>query len=137
MNPKKSPKSFSFFVLGGDVMACIRPLANGNFCTDVRMKGIVKNKTFPSEKPARQFIAHWTQSATGVSNSQKHVNPNVMMRFLQPFNSEIAGLFGQIVDPVLKKLIVNQHENTKLALLRDWLLPMLMNGQVTVKQSTD
>lgn len=30
-------------------MAYIRPLANGNFRTDVRMKGIVKNKTFPSE----------------------------------------------------------------------------------------
>ena len=29
-------------------MAYIRPLANGNFRADVRMKGIVKNKTFPT-----------------------------------------------------------------------------------------
>ncbi len=30
-------------------MAYIRPLANGNFRADVSMKGIVKNKTFPSK----------------------------------------------------------------------------------------
>ena len=31
-------------------MAYIRPLANGNYRADVRMKGIVKNKTFPTQK---------------------------------------------------------------------------------------
>jgi len=34
-------------------MAYIRPLANGNFRADVRMKGIVKNKTFPTEVLAK------------------------------------------------------------------------------------
>jgi len=38
------------------------------------------------------------------------------------------------VEPLLKQLIVNQRANTKLALLRDWLLSMLMNGQVTVNK---
>lgn len=36
-------------------MAYIRPLANGNFRADVRMKGIVKNKTFPSESLAQTW----------------------------------------------------------------------------------
>ena len=36
-------------------MAYIRPLANGNFCADVCMKSIVKNKTFPSEKLAQTW----------------------------------------------------------------------------------
>ncbi|WP_369919961.1 restriction endonuclease subunit S [Marinomonas polaris] len=80
-----------------------------------------------------QFIAHCTQSATGTSNSHKRVNPNVMMRFDQPFNLKVAEKLGQHLEPILKQLIVNQRENTKLAQLRDWLLPMLMNGQVTVK----
>lgn len=80
-----------------------------------------------------QFIAHCTQSATGTSNSHKRVNPNVMMRFDQPFNLDIAEKLGQKLEPILKQLIVNQRENTKLASLRDWLLPILMNGQVTVK----
>ncbi|OHX37850.1 hypothetical protein BJL95_04565 [Methylomonas sp. LWB] len=36
-------------------MAYIRPLSNGNFRADVRMKGIVKNKTFTSEKLAQAW----------------------------------------------------------------------------------
>lgn len=80
-----------------------------------------------------QFIKHCTQSATGTSNSHKRVNPNVMMRFEQPFNLYVAEKFGQHLEPIVKQLIVNQRENTKLSSLRDWLLPMLMNGQVTVR----
>jgi len=36
-------------------MAYIRPLANGNFRADVRLKGIVKNKTFPTESLAQAW----------------------------------------------------------------------------------
>ncbi|ANE54478.1 hypothetical protein AYM39_04255 [Methylomonas sp. DH-1] len=36
-------------------MAYIRPLANGNFRADVRMKGVTKNKTFPTEKQAQTW----------------------------------------------------------------------------------
>lgn len=34
--------------------------------------------------------------------------------------------------PILEKIITNKKQNQELAQLRDWLLPMLMNGQVTV-----
>jgi integrase len=37
------------------MMAYIRPLANGNFRADVRMKGMIKNKTFPSESLAHAW----------------------------------------------------------------------------------
>ncbi|CAL2105660.1 type I restriction enzyme, S subunit [Tenacibaculum sp. 190524A02b] len=40
--------------------------------------------------------------------------------------------FEQITLPQRRKRELNQKENQKLAELRDWLLPMLMNGQVTV-----
>ena len=36
------------------------------------------------------------------------------------------------VDPLINKIVKANQENNKLAELRDWLLPMLMNGQVTV-----
>ncbi len=36
-------------------MAYIRPLANNHFRADVRMKGIVKNKTFPTQKLAKAW----------------------------------------------------------------------------------
>lgn len=80
-----------------------------------------------------QFAAHCTQSATGTSNSHKRVNPGVMMRFEIPFKEEMASAIGEKLEPMIKQMVVNQRENTELAKLRDWLLPMLMNGQVTVK----
>lgn len=41
--------------------------------------------------------------------------------------------FNTKVKPIHKLLYENATENQKLVELRDWLLPMLMNGQVTVK----
>ncbi|RLA51512.1 MAG: restriction endonuclease subunit S [Gammaproteobacteria bacterium] len=43
--------------------------------------------------------------------------------------------FHNIVKPIFDKQRKNKAENIKLIELRDWLLPMLMNGQVTVKDS--
>lgn len=37
------------------------------------------------------------------------------------------------IAPIFEKTLNNSKENQELAKLRDWLLPMLMNGQVTVK----
>ncbi|EHY8552399.1 TPA: restriction endonuclease subunit S [Vibrio parahaemolyticus] len=84
-----------------------------------------------------QFITYCTQAATGTSNSHKRVNPSVMMGFELPFNDDVAISLGEKLEPMIKQKIINQRENTELAKLRDWLLPMLMNGQVTVKPSTD
>ncbi len=39
----------------------------------------------------------------------------------------------KIVNPIFDKMVKNKLENQELASLRDWLLPMLMNGQVSVK----
>ena len=33
----------------------------------------------------------------------------------------------------LEKIVTNREQNQKLVELRDWLLPMLMNGQVKVE----
>ncbi len=40
--------------------------------------------------------------------------------------------FSAIVEPAFEKIAANTKENQQLAQLRDWLLPLLMNGQVTV-----
>lgn len=39
------------------------------------------------------------------------------------------------VQPMMDKILSNMKENSELTELRDWLLPMLMNGQVTVKDA--
>jgi type I restriction enzyme S subunit len=40
-----------------------------------------------------------------------------------------------IIDSTLNRIVKNQEENQKLSELRDWLLPMLMNGQITVSDA--
>lgn len=47
--------------------------------------------------------------------------------------SELMELFYAKANPIHQKIQKNLQENQKLAELRDWLLPMLMNGQVKVK----
>ena len=45
---------------------------------------------------------------------------------------EILLSFSNKLEANINKILVNQIENQKLSELRDWLLPMLMNGQVRV-----
>lgn len=47
--------------------------------------------------------------------------------------SEIIQAFSKIVAPIHEKIGHCQKENRELTKLRDWLLPMLMNGQATVE----
>lgn len=58
-------------------------------------------------------------------NSYKIVYPKI----------EIVDKYYKIATNLEKKKQSNLIENQQLASLRDWLLPMLMNGQVTVRQA--
>jgi type I restriction enzyme S subunit len=46
---------------------------------------------------------------------------------------EILDLFIMKVKPIYQKIYLGNLENQQLTQLRDWLLPMLMNGQVSIK----
>ena len=46
--------------------------------------------------------------------------------------SDVVERFTNKVDSIFKRQDVLEQENQQLTQLRDWLLPMLMNGQVTV-----
>ena len=47
-------------------------------------------------------------------------------------NESLLKLYSDIINPMFKKRINRIQQNTKLTQLRDFLLPMLMNGQVSV-----
>ena len=47
-------------------------------------------------------------------------------------NNEVLEEYYKISKPIFKKQNLLELENQKLSELRDWLLPMLMNGQVSV-----
>lgn len=46
---------------------------------------------------------------------------------------KILSQMKELFQSTLNKILTNQNQNQQLAELRDWLLPMLMNGQVKVK----
>jgi type I restriction enzyme, S subunit len=46
--------------------------------------------------------------------------------------SEILKKFSTFTEPLFGQILNNQRQNQELTALRDWLLPMLMNGQVRV-----
>lgn len=49
-------------------------------------------------------------------------------------SQKILNQFTNIIQVLIQKQQNNITENDKLSKLRDWLLPMLMNGQATIKQ---
>ena len=71
-------------------------------------------------------------------SAQPHVYPKDLaaLKILIP-NSDLFESYGKKVLALNEKISNNDKENQKLAALRDWLLPMLMNGQVTVKSSDE
>jgi type I restriction enzyme S subunit len=76
---------------------------------------------------------HILNQATG--SAQPHVYPSdiKVLNYVIPPNPLIEN-YGKVVLPMNEKIGTNIVENQKLAELRDWLLPMLMNGQVKVSE---
>lgn len=65
---------------------------------------------------------------------QKKINQDNLNGYIIPLIPEtISQAFYEIVKPMFEKLQTLKEENDELTKLRDWLLPMLMNGQATVE----
>lgn len=82
---------------------------------------------------SKEFIEYCTRFATGTSNSHKRVSPDIMVGFQIPFEKTYIQKFGEITDSIRTQVLQNNVQNQELTQLRDWLLPMLMNGQVKVE----
>lgn len=68
-------------------------------------------------------------NGTGINNLTNETFDNLV--FPKP-NESVLCRFEEIVAPILEKMGACEKENEELTRLRDWLLPMLMNGQATV-----
>ncbi len=69
------------------------------------------------------------EGSTGQTELSR-VNLGQLKMVIPPIESQSR--FEKFSEPLIQKMAVNEAENQQLASLRDWLLPMLMNGQVTV-----
>lgn len=67
-------------------------------------------------------------------SSQANLSPIQATKFAIPLPPrDIIDKFNSSIKPILEMDIINRRESQQLAQLRDWLLPMLMSGQVVVK----
>lgn len=68
--------------------------------------------------------------ATG--SNQKNLSGIDLLNLKIPFSRKLINSFLNKVQPSFEQMLNIQKQNQELAKLRDWLLPMLMNGQVRV-----
>ena len=81
------------------------------------------------------FYGHMTAKAISSTGSRSRIQPDVSLTysFAAPKDDLLLQSFCKTYFPIMdrqKKLHMENHELTQL---RDWLLPMLMNGQATVE----
>ena len=68
-----------------------------------------------------------------IGTSQKNLSPIEAGNIMIPYDSEIVNDFSKKVTPLIDFIITNLKENNHLTNLRNWLLPILMNGQATIE----
>lgn len=68
---------------------------------------------------------------------QPHINKSTVdeSSIIVPLESILKDYYKR-VEPLYKQIINKSFQNQQLIRLRNWLLPMLMNGQVTVGENT-
>ena len=114
------------------------PLICSNFC---------KALTLKKEKWLYNFVYQWNRLYDagvlfGWEGKTSGIKNLLFDSFVKNYkvvlpSSDLMENFHDQVNPVHDKIQKNLEQNKKLAELRDWLLPMLMNGQVTVQNGTN
>lgn len=114
------------------------PLICSNFCKAVTLK---------DETYLYNFVYQWQRLYDagvlfGWEGKTSGIKNLLFESFVTNYNTvfpqkDIVDKFYEKVKPIHAKKQKNLQENQKLADLRDWLLPMLMNGQVTVKEAKE
>jgi len=79
----------------------------------------------------KELIHHLQVKSSG-SVFDSIVSNDIELTKLAIPKGELIEKFAEFIEPAFEKIANNTKQNQQLAELRDWLLPMLMNGQVTV-----
>jgi type I restriction enzyme S subunit len=109
-------------------------IARNNVTTNQGFKSFVPKNGFSSEYVFHTIQNHIPEIEANSSGSTfKEVSTSTLrtIKTILPANSVLSSFYDKI-KPIFKKQDCLELENQELASLRDWLLPMLMNGQVSV-----
>jgi type I restriction enzyme S subunit len=98
-------------------------------CTTVRGKNTADTLQILGFLKMRQEYIY--NQARG--SAQPHVYPKDIEGLSFPVSpANLVNIYGELILSGNKQITINNEENQQLTELRDWLLPMLMNGQVKV-----
>ena len=109
-------------------------ISTNEICTNQGFKSIVPDKGYGA-----YYIYYTIKRNTpaiakqGVGTTFKEVSGDTLKKFRICLpTKDIAEFFEKQVQAICERRRLLEQENTELSELRDWLLPMLMNGQATV-----
>jgi type I restriction enzyme S subunit len=80
---------------------------------------------------AKTLIHHLKVKASGSTFNSIVTNDIEWTRLISP-PSQVVSSFCKFAAPIFTRIETTQNETRELSSLRDWLLPLLMNGQVKV-----
>ncbi len=116
---------------------------NGNFYvnfTDGKFEAYQRTYVIQSEDEKMLIFMYMAclQSAEKLRKASngsiiKYITIGDVNNISSPYNHNIVDEFVKIYRPLIDQISKNKKQNQELTQLRDWLLPMLMNGQVKVK----
>lgn len=113
-------------------------IARNEITTNQGFKSFIPNKGYPTEfiyYTVKGSLKAITQYASGSTFKEVSGSTLKTVKVVLP-KPDIAEEFMNRVEPIFFKQDLLEKENELLTQLRDWLLPLLMNGQVTVSPST-
>ena len=116
---------------------------NGNFYvnfTDGKFEAYQRTYVIQSEDEKMLIFMYMAclQSAEKLRKASngsiiKYITIGDVNNISSPYDHNIVDEFVKIYRPLIDQISKNKKQNQELTQLRDWLLPMLMNGQVKVK----
>ena len=110
-------------------------ISSNEICTNQGFKSIVPNAGYHE-----YFIYYLIKrnvpaiAQQGVGTTFKEVSKDTLSNFAVPLPPKsLVNNFAEKVTPLCEKRCILEEENHELKRVRDWLLPMLMNGQARVE----
>jgi type I restriction enzyme S subunit len=82
------------------------------------------------------FLQMVISQIPGYGKYERHYKYLKEFKVIVPDNQNLKR-FQHTIKPVFEKISQSRLQNQHLTALRDWLLPMLMNGQVTIKEAEE
>jgi type I restriction enzyme S subunit len=110
-------------------------ISRNEVTTNQGFKSFIPNKGYSSEfiyYTVNNSLKAITQYASGSTFKEVSGGTLKTVKVVLPIMN-ISDAFKNKVQSIFRKQDFIERENAQLTQLRDWLLPMLMNGQVTVK----